>query len=331
MRPLYIASTKLALVFLAAIFGLEGYLAITEPIRTSEAYLYDRFVRPSTRQVFAQELPQRSVLYALLEKRSVGLFHVSAWSVRLPALLAGIMYLAAAWRLASRLLGYGRSFVVAVVAAGLAPLPWDCFSRADGVGLSLALALAAVAAGTEYLLSDEQVPSKTLNFTGACLGFCITARYDFWLPVAAIAAAFLAVLAWRRQTMDWVERLLVPAVATAFILLVLPASHSHAAGEVTPELSRSDAGRLQVALAVLRANAGSQPVQIAASPGIEPVANFYRAQHRLATWGRVTRDMAGESGYYLAAGAGGELLLNHHLLVLYRDADLVLARRDAPM
>src|ERR1035438_9256220 len=42
------------------------------------------------------------VLYTLLEKRSVGLFRVSEFSIRLPALLAGGWYLWASWRLCRR-------------------------------------------------------------------------------------------------------------------------------------------------------------------------------------------------------------------------------------
>src|ERR1035438_6029642 len=86
------ASIKVALAVLAAVFAVEVYRAAARPIGNDEAYLYDRFVRPTARQVLASELPDRDVLYSLLEKRSVGLFHVSPFSVRLPSLLFAILY-----------------------------------------------------------------------------------------------------------------------------------------------------------------------------------------------------------------------------------------------
>src|SRR5271170_6861597 len=101
MARRYTASTKLALSVIAAIFAVEIYQAATRPIGSGEAYLYDRFARPTTRQVLAQELPDRDVLYSLLEKRSVGLFHVSPFSVRLPSVLFGALYLWTVWQIVS--------------------------------------------------------------------------------------------------------------------------------------------------------------------------------------------------------------------------------------
>src|ERR1019366_4087805 len=134
MAPLYTASTKVAIAVLAAIFAVEVYQASKQPISAGEAHIYDRFVRPTTRQVLAQELPNRDVLYTLLERRSVGLFHVSPFSVRLPELLFGVLYLWLVWQLARLLLGTGLLFLVAVFLAGVLALQWGCFAPAHGGG-----------------------------------------------------------------------------------------------------------------------------------------------------------------------------------------------------
>lgn len=327
MGPRYIASTKLALGFLAGIFLVQVYQAAMQPISTGEAYIYDRFVRPTIRQVLAQELLNRDVLYSMLEKRSVGLFHVSPLSVRLPGLLFGIVYLWSVWRLARLLMVAGRLFLLAVVLAALAPLEWDCFSRANGIGTALALQTCAIWLALNYLKCNPDVSPLNLNLSGACLGLSMAARLDFAVSAILLGFLFLAALAAQRKWADWRDRILIPAMVAAFVFLVLPLSHAHAAEEVTPELTAAEAGPLPSALRMLRARAGTDHVRIAATPPVEPIVNFYRAQYRVITWDRASRNFSsGHFDYYLVSGADEGWVRQRHLIVVYRDADLLLAR-----
>ena len=329
MQPHYIASTKLAFFFLAAVFAMQVYQAAEEPIRGGEAYIYDRFVRPTTRQILAQELLNRDVLSSLLEKRSVGLFHVSPFSVRLPSLLFGLLYLRSLWQLARLLLGGGRGFLVATVAAGVIPLEWDCFSRANGVGGALALMLCAVWLVIQYLTCNQNVNPIKLNLSGACLGLSVAMRLDFVLPAAALGLVWLVIFARRKQWAVWTDRILVPAVVSALVILAVPLSHAHAVEEEFQELTAGQAAHLQAALAALQAAAGSDRIRIGA-PTTEPIVNFYRAQHRVITWDRATRDLsAGPVDYYLLPASAAEPVARRHLIVLYRDADFLVARRSA--
>ena len=312
---------------MAAILAVEVYQAAKQPVSTGEAYIYDRFVRPTARQVLAQELPNRDVLYTLLEKRSVGLFHVSPFSVRLPGLLFAVLYLWSVWRLARLLLGTGRLFVVAVILASLLPLQWDCFARANGAGAALALDLCAVCLTVEYLLRNQVVRTLKLNLAGACLGLSVAARLDFAVPAAMLGLAFLVALSVQRQWAVWTNRLLIPGSVVALVFLVLPLSHAHAASETVPELTLDGAARVQSALQVLRASAGEEHVRIGASPSTEPIVNFYRAQHRVTTWDRADRNLASEHfDYYLLSAADAGKVKQRHLIVLYRDGDFLLAR-----
>lgn len=327
MGPLYIASTKLAIGCMAAVFAVQAYQAATQPIRTGEAYIYDRFVRPTVRQVLAQELLNRDVLYSLLEKRSVGLFHVSPFSVRLPGLLSAILYLWLVWRLARRLLGGGRLFLVAVAVVSVIPLQWDCFSRADGIGMALALELCAASLTIEYLTSNQAIKPINLNLAGACLGLSVAARLDFAVPAAVLGLLSLVALAVHKEWADWTSRILIPAVVAASVLLALPLSHADAATEIGPELTARESVRLQAVLPMLRAAAGADRIRIAATPAIEPIVNFYRAQHRMTTWDRTGRIPSSEHfDYYLLHAAGAGWIEQRHLIVLYQDADFVLAR-----
>jgi hypothetical protein len=304
------ASIKVALAVLAAVFAVEVYRAAARPIGSDEAYLYDRFVRPTARQVLASELPDRDVLYSLLEKRSVGLFRVSPFSVRLPSLLFGILYLFAVWQLARRL-------SMVAVAAGAVPLFWDCFSRADGTGAAVALLLCAIWLAVER---------RYLNLIGSCLGLSIAAQTSFAIPAAVVG---LAVLAFWRQWADWIDRVLIPAVVVALVFLVLPLTHAYAPAESTPELTAAQAAHLQSALQALRIKAGSDRIRIGATPAAEPVVNFYRAQYRAGNWERAGRDDSPEHfDYYLFPATEAAAAAQRHLIVIYRDADFVVAHRS---
>jgi hypothetical protein len=329
MEPRYTALTKLTFGILAAVFAVQAYEAATRPIGTGEAYIYDRFVRPANRQVLAQELPDRDVLYSLLEKRSVGLFHVSPFSVRLPGLLFAILYLWSVWRIGRWFPGTGRLFPVVVVLAGLLPLGWGWFWRANGAGTALALALCAAWLTIRYLKQNQVVNPLNLNLAGACLGLSVAARLDFAIPVVLLGLLFLAAFAIRKQWAVWADRLLVPAAVVALVFLVLPVSHSHAASENTPELTVGESSGLQSALQVLRASAGSSHIRIGAMAAVEPIVNFYRAQHRLTTWGRAQRNFAStRMDYYLLPTSDLGWVEQRHLIVLYRDAGLLLAHRS---
>jgi len=320
MESRFTVWTSLAAAFLTAILGAQIYQAATRPIGSGEAYLYDRFVRPTARQVLSSELPDRDVLYTLLEKRSVGLFHVSPFSVRLPGLLFGILYLWSVWQITRLILGAGWLSLGGLVVAVAVPFGCGWFARADGPGIALALAVCAL-----WLVLDR----KNLTLAGACLGLSVAARLDFAIPVAVVVVALLAGRRWT----DWTDRILVPAAVVAMIFLALPLSHAHAAAEVTPELTESQAIYLQSALEALRANAGAEHIRIGASPSAEPVVNFYRAQHRATSWERAQRDYSSEHfDYYLLSTDESGWLLHRDLSVLYRDGDFVLARRSsAPM
>jgi hypothetical protein len=319
-------STRLALIFLAAVFSVLVYQAATRPVLTGEAYLYDRFVRPTVRQVLAEERPNRDVLYTLLEKRSVGLFRVSPFSIRLPGLLFAILYLWAGWRFARLLPGAGRGFLPAVVLMGCVPLVWHGFVRADGTAAALALELCGILLAVEYLVQNQPAKLWNLNLSGACLGLAVAARLEFAAISAVPGLLILAASAFRRQAAVSADRVLVPALVVAWMFLPLPLSHAHAA-ESAPEITADQAGRVRSCLRVLRERAGSNRIRVGASPSIEPVVNFYRAQHRITAWERAVRDLpAGQVDYYLLTGAGGGLVEQRHLIVLYRDGEILLAR-----
>jgi hypothetical protein len=168
------------------------------------------------------------------------------------------------------------------------------------------------------------IEPRYLNLIGICLGLSIAARIGFAIPALLIAL----VLAVRRRWSEWVDRVAIPAVVVAVILLVLPMSHAHASAEITPELTENQAIHLQSALAALRGSAGPAPIRICAAAAAEPVVNFYRAQHRAGNWERASRNYSSEQfDYYVLWAADAGWAEQRHLIAVYRDADFVVAQR----
>ena len=305
------------MAFLLAIFAVGVYRAATRPVGTGEAYIYDRFVRPALRQVWAQELPDRDVLYALLEKRSIGLFHVSPISIRLPSLLFLALYL---WSVRSLAQLFSAPFVLL---AALAPLWWQGSATADGVGAAVALELVAMQFAVKYFKQNQSDNRYYLNLTGVCLGLAVAARLEFAGVSLSLALLLLAI---QKDWFSWIDRVLIPAIVVSLIFLVLPMSHAHHV-ETTSNLAVPQAAAAQSALAMLRAEAGARPISVGASAPIEPIVNFDRAQYREIAWRRADRRLAADDfDFYLLTNADQDSLANLHLIVLYEDAGIVLAR-----
>src|SRR5271157_848927 len=293
-------STKLALAALIAVFAGEAWLAAVRPVTSAEALAYDRFVRPPMRETLHQPGRNPDVLYTLLEKRSVGLFRVSEFSIRLPSLLAGGLYLWAIWRLCR------RSLLVVPLAA--APLAWQCFSTSSGLGLALTLAAWAM----------EAAPKK-LNRAGICLGLAVASHLPFAIPAVILAA----IVVWRNFRWDRaVETFLIPALVTSFIFLVLPLSLAPETPSVPPELTSAQVKGVRAAVEVLRRECGTRPIRVAASAAVAPVLSFYRSRFRMPTW--QLSDAAAD--YYVLSESGAVLAAYGQLIVLYQDSGIVLAR-----
>ena len=93
------------------------------------------------------------------------------------------------------------------------------------------------------------------------------------------AAGFLAAWGfWRGM-----ERVVVPAVAVAFIVLLIPLSHG---GPPTPSTTRAAATDFAIhsAVQILRQETGTKPARIAVSPPARAALAFYRERYRQRAW-----------------------------------------------
>ncbi len=170
---------------------------------------------------------------------------MSPFSVRIPSLLFGLLYLCSIWKIS-------RPFPITAVLGAAIPLAFDWFAQADGTGAAVALMVCAM-----WLTIDRKMAGACLGLAGRrAARFCDSRGHRRpWNPSPM-----------RRNWAEWADPEQIPAaVAAVMFLLVLPLSHAHAAPESIPDLTLTQAAHLHSALSVLRASAGTKPIRIGAT------------------------------------------------------------------
>jgi len=224
---------------MVAILAVAVWLCL-RPITAAEAVLWNDLVRPPLRTAFFAPDAWSGWIYALVAKRTVGLLRLSEFSLRLPALLAGIAWLA---------LTPKRPYYAIV------PLLLGWFTTAEGYGLSLALCAAAW---------------RSRSAAPWLLGLAIAVTPWF-------AVVLLVVFAVTRGISS-LERIGIPALVTAFVLLILPLSH--AAMPAHSKLGSGEEFAIRNGVQPLRGRA----VEILAPPETVPLLEFYKARYRQRNW-----------------------------------------------
>jgi len=226
------APEALAAGTLVFLFGVCVYRAWSQSITFDEAYNYARFAGRGFRAVFTTYEAGNHVLYSLLERLSVVCLGVSEFSLRLPSVLGGLLYLTACYAIGRRVLGAGWRLPIAVLALGLNPLTLDHLSAARGYGLGLGLLLWAL---FDLLGYWEQENKWRLFRAGVALGLSVASVPVYLYPAAALWALTPAMLAadgalsgkpgetWRRFWLG-VEWFAGPGMAVAFLVLAIPLS-----------------------------------------------------------------------------------------------------------
>ncbi len=188
----------------AGLAALALYRAATQSITHDEAVSHLLFVArpwrdlldgPVLRDPLVSNL---HVLYAHLSWLSVALLGTSELALRLPSVLAAVLYLLVVVRLARDLFGPTWTALLAVLLLSLDPGVLDHQSAARGYGLGLAFLFLAllllVRAGGEALRGE--VPARsTLVAGGIGLGLAASANLAYVLPGIGLSVAFAVLLA----------------------------------------------------------------------------------------------------------------------------------------
>jgi hypothetical protein len=223
MEPTSTASIKTARWFLAGLLAVNLYRAMTQSVTPGEAWNYDRFIAPPWVEAFARFDVNNHVLNTLLVRISTARFHLTELSLRLPSLLAGVLYLWVVFRLARRWFGDGLGFLAVVGLLTLNPLVVDAMSEARGYGMALACWMWALELVLE---SVERFSVSKLNLSAMCLGLSVAASLAFAAPACALLAVSL--LWMRGSAASRGRRLALPQIVflTVFVLLVIPLNHA---------------------------------------------------------------------------------------------------------
>ena len=200
------------MVLLLGLFGLSVYRAATQSITTDEAFTYLHFVTQRLAGLLAPYDANNHVLNSLLARLSIALFGLSEFSLRLPSLLAGGLYLVAARRLSLRLFDAGaRGFLVTALLC-TNPFLLDHLSAARGYGMALAF----------LMLAADKLTCRRLYAAGTFCGLAIAANLTSLFPVAAMALAYAIAIDPRLRSF-W-EQFVVPATLVSFVLVIAPLS-----------------------------------------------------------------------------------------------------------
>jgi len=186
-----------ARVLLAALFVVCIYRAFTQSITFDEALTWDLYIKGPVSQLFHLYRANHHFLNSVLMRISAGIFGVSEWSMRLPALAGAALYFAACYRLARFAFGDSFSMLLAVLLLSLNPLVLDFMVAARGYGQALGLLIFAMAILLREISRQTYSP-KAMAAAGALLALSVTANLIFVLPAAALASVTLYFVTRRR-------------------------------------------------------------------------------------------------------------------------------------
>lgn len=185
---------------------------------TDEAFTALDFAGKPWLDMLAYYDANNHVLHTILVKLSLDALGWNVVALRLPVLLAGLLYSLMVWRLGRR--WFGDTLPMAAfcaAAAWVAPVA-EYFSLARGYGLAVAFYAWAL------FEADHEDTARWPRISFA-LGLSIASNLVFVVPAVALAAVLLArSRAWRE-----VRSLAAPGAVAALVLLALPLSRAEAA------------------------------------------------------------------------------------------------------
>jgi hypothetical protein len=190
-------------------FAWAAARAALQSITIDEADTYLHYV-DSVQPAHWFAAANNHLLNSALMRLATGLFGVSHFTVRLPALLAAALFLYAAVRLCRTLSGDWRVQWPLLVCLAFNPFTGDFLAAARGYGMALAFLLLALPP-----LARAGAPApREIAASSAWLALSFTASFSF----AIVDAMVLALVWWRGRGQRWTAlATMLPAAAIVFL------------------------------------------------------------------------------------------------------------------
>jgi hypothetical protein len=210
---------------LLALACFNIYRAATQSFTTDEAFNYLNFASQPWAGLLAPYDANNHVLTTVLGRISASIFGVSEWSLRLPSVIGGGIYLFAAYRLCFLIFGGGAWSFLTMALLATNPFLLDHLSAARGYGIAIAFLLLGV---YELMRAGAPKPPASLYRAGIFFALAIVANLTSLFPVAAFTLAYLAVSAaahrfrWQAFWSQWV----VPVALICLVALIVPLSRA---------------------------------------------------------------------------------------------------------
>jgi hypothetical protein len=208
-------------------FVWSVFRSIHQAITLDEADTYFWFVAPGAAGIW-RAFPNNHTLNTLLIWIATHLFGLSAFTVRLPALLGAALYILVAYFLCRAIAGRFSLQVASFICVVYNPFILDFFAAARGYSLANAFLLAAIAVPVwheETRCGSVAVPSALAS---AVAGLSFAANFSF---AFVDFAALVAILIWamRRRggqsTLRIVTCCALPGLAISLLLCGYPVAH----------------------------------------------------------------------------------------------------------
>jgi hypothetical protein len=183
-----------AVVLIAALFLTNVYRAGTQSISHDEGVIYEWLLADSWSHVLTHQHGNHHVVSDLLSKLTISLFGLSEISLRIPALLGGLLYFYAVFRISALLFGGGILSLLSVALLCLNPFVLDYLVCARGYGLALGFFFYALYQLARHLADSDDGGRRLLTRAGVALGLSIGSNPIMVFPGAGLVLSLLALL-----------------------------------------------------------------------------------------------------------------------------------------
>jgi len=213
--------SRIAAIVALFVLSVNIFRAATQSITIDEAYTYNLFLDGDWGHLFSRSYDAcHHGLHTILTKISISVFGLSEFTLRLPSLAGGLLYLAAARRICLEAFGARRRMLIVFCLLTFNPLILDFMSAARGYGLALALFLWALYQVLRYT-GGERTTSRVYS-AALCLSLAVGSNLTLAVPGISLALFFFILLALEGRLAEAVDQFIVPGVVTCFVIVLLP-------------------------------------------------------------------------------------------------------------